>query len=66
MIDALLRQAEGSTRPPADFDRDERARWSGIQRHDVELETPDVYVPSQDGPTRRGQPVRDERLGVIS
>ncbi len=66
MVDGLLGQAELATRPPADLDGDQRAWWTRIDGHQVELVSTNVEIASQDRPTCVDQAARDEILRAVS
>jgi hypothetical protein len=51
MVDSLLRQSEIAPDPPSDLHHDQRGRWTGIDRHDIELMSTYVDVPGEFGPT---------------
>src|SRR5206468_8137272 len=53
-------------RPPAHFDDDERARRTRVDRHEIELVTPDMDVPGQDGPTGLEQSAEHQRFGGVT
>ena len=51
---------------PADPDRDERTRRSRVDRDEIELASPDMDVPSEDGASQRPEPRRSSRASPPS
>ena len=52
--------------PPADLDDHERGRRARVDRHEVDLMTADMDVPSQDRPARLEQPRGDQAFGTVA
>jgi hypothetical protein len=64
-VECLLRQTEAAIAPPADLDDHEHARWSGIDRDEVDLASADAQAARDDSPPVGRQPRGDDVLRLV-
>jgi len=65
-VERLLADAEVPAGAPPDLDHNELPGRAGIDRHEIQLISPDPDLPREHRPTRLGEPIGDQLLSRIT